>query len=302
VPVPLIIEAAINGGTQKARNPNVPRSVAEIVASGRAAVEAGATIIHNHNDEPNVGGTGRHSSAPYIQAWVEIRRHHPEALLYPTMAGGNPGTTIDERIQHQVELAEAGMLSMAPVDPGTLNVGFVDADGPPGGEMIYQNTFGDARHVIAFARERGIPATMSIWEPGFLAVALAYERAGLLPDGGCVRLYFCGGATFLFGLPPTAPALEAYLDMLQGSRLPWMVAVVGGDVIQSGMAELAIRRGGHIRVGLEDHAGPRQPSNEELVREVVALAERCGRPVATAREARQLLIAGSALRSRRPVL
>jgi uncharacterized protein (DUF849 family) len=45
-------------------------------------------------------------------------------------------------------------------------------------------------------------------------------------------------------------------------------------------------------VGLEDHAGPRQPSNEELVREVVALAERCGRRVASARETRQLLIAG----------
>jgi 3-keto-5-aminohexanoate cleavage enzyme len=30
------------------------------------------------------------------------------------------------------------------------------------------------------------------------------------------------------------------------------VAVLGGDVVACGLAEQAIRRGGHVRVGLED--------------------------------------------------
>lgn len=296
---PLIVEAAINGGTPKSRNPSVPRSVEEIAAGGCAAFEAGATVVHNHNDEPNVGGAGGHSSAPYLEAWREIRSRHPEVLLYPTMPGGNPGTTIEERNRHQVELAEAGMLSMALVDPGTVNLGSASGDGPGGGDLVYQNTFGDVRHLFAFAREREIPATMSIYEPGFLALALAYERSGLLSRGGVVRLYFCGGgpflgnAGFLFGLPPTKPALEAYLDMLAGSRLPWMVAVPGGDVVGSGMAELAIRRGGHVRVGLEDYSGPGQPTNEELIRQVAALAGRVGRKVASAAQAHQILVAGT---------
>src|SRR6185437_15919956 len=54
--------------------------------------------------------------------------------------------------------------------------------------------------------------------------------------------------------------LEAYLELLEPSGLPWSVAVLGGDVVGCGLAELAIRRGGHVRVGLEDYAGPGEPS------------------------------------------
>jgi 3-keto-5-aminohexanoate cleavage enzyme len=44
-----------------------------------------------------------------------------------------------------------------------------------------------------------------------------------------------------------------------------------------------------VRVGLEDYAGPRQPRNEELVAEIVDLARRCGRPLATPGEAAAML-------------
>jgi len=92
-----------------------------------------------------------------------------------------------------------------------------------------------------------------------------------------------------FGLPPSAPSLEAYLAMLEGCDLPWSVAVLGGDVIASGLARLALERGGHLRVGLEDHAGPRRPTNEELVREAAALVRATGRRVATCAEAARIL-------------
>ena len=76
--------------------------------------------------------------------------------------------------------------------------------------------------------------------------------------------------------------------MLAGTGLPWMVGVIGGDVSAT-VAELAIARGGHVRVGLEDYAGSGEPRNAELVRTIVAMAERAGRPVATPREAAALL-------------
>ena len=60
-------------------------------------------------------------------------------------------------------------------------------------------------------------------------------------------------------LRPTATALEAYLELLEPSGLPWSVAVLGGDMVGCGLAELAIRRGGHVRVGLEDYTGPGEP-------------------------------------------
>ena len=102
-----------------------------------------------------------------------------------------------------------------------------------------------------------------------------------------VKLYF--GGSLEFGLPPTAAALEAYLELLEPSGLPWSAAVLGGDVVGCGLAERAIRRGGHVRVGLEDYAGPAVPTDLELLDEAVALVERLGRAPATSAEARQMI-------------
>jgi uncharacterized protein (DUF849 family) len=93
-----------------------------------------------------------------------------------------------------------------------------------------------------------------------------------------------------FGLPPTAVALDAYLELLEPSGLPWSVAVLGGDVVACGLAERAVRRGAHVRVGLEDWSGPGEASNAELVR--AAVDDRLGRSVATIAEARDVLGVG----------
>src|SRR5262249_51406195 len=144
----------------------------------------------------------------------------------------------------------------------------------------------DVRYMVDVCRARNLAAHISIFEPGFLRVALAYHAAGRLPPAK-IQLYF-GGPTLPFGLPPARPGLEAYLAMLEGTGLPWMVGVLGGDVTET-LAELAIARGGHVRVGLEDYTGARQPRNEELVREIVSMAKRVGRPIATPAQAAAML-------------
>jgi uncharacterized protein (DUF849 family) len=109
-----------------------------------------------------------------------------------------------------------------------------------------------------------------------------------MPAGALIKFYF-GGENAGFGLPPTAKALDAYLEMIEGTGLQWLAAVLGGDIVSCGMAKLAIERGGHVRVGLEDYAGPGTPTNVELVQQVTALARECGRPVATPDEAATVL-------------
>ena len=283
---PLIIEAAINGATRKDSNPYVPRSVEEIVASACASLDAGAAIVHHHNDEGL--REPRHASAPYREAWTAIYEHAPDAVLYPTMGGGGPHTTIRERYAHVEELTDAGLLRMALIDPGSVSLGPVDDEGLPAPvELVYQNTFADVRYMADRCRERGLAVHVSIFEPGFLRVALAYHAAGRLPAGVKIQLYF-GGPLLPFGLPPAAASLEAYLAMLEGSDLPWMVGVLGGNVSAT-LAELAIARGGHVRVGLEDYAGSKQPSNAELVADVVRMAQRLRRPIATAAQAAEIL-------------
>lgn len=293
MPAPVIVEAAINGVTTPDRNPHVPRTPAEIAADALRCLGAGAAIVHFHNADLTVDGA--RAAALYAEAWRPVLAERPEALFYPTVALGG---TIEERYAHVPLLAEAGLLRVGLVDPGSVNLGGSDADGLPAPvDLVYVNTYRDIHHEVGLCARHRLGPSISIFEPGFLRTALAFHRAGRLPPGALVKLYFGGEAGYLggeaggvtFGLPPTRPSLEAYLAMLEGSGLPWSVAVLGGDVIASGLARLALERGGHLRVGLEDHAGPARPTNEELVREAVALARAAGRPVATCEETARLL-------------
>ena len=290
---PVIIEVAVNGIASKDRSPHVPCSPGEIARDALACLAAGAAIVHNHNADFTVDA--ERAAELYLAAWRPVLQARPDAILYPTIGFG---ATMEEKYRHHDILARAEVLRMGLLDPGSVNFGATDADGIPGApDFVYANSFTDIRHEVDVCVRHRLGPSISIFEPGFLRCALAYHRAGRLPAGALVKLYFGGDFDYLggprrgvgFGLPPTRLSLEAYLAMMEGSTLPWAVAVLGGDVVESGLARHALERGGHLRVGLEDHAGPRTPTNEELVREAVQLAREVGRPVATPEEAARLL-------------
>lgn len=282
---PVIIEAAINGVTTKERNPSVPRSSTEIAADALACFEAGAAIVHNHVDLVDVPGEA--SAAAYLEAWEVVVAERPDALLYPTVNFGRGGVNGYDHIE---PLARSGVLRISLCDPGSVNLGRT-RDGLPRGRYVYANSFDDVAHQLELCREHGLGASVAIYEPGWMRTILAYHHAGLLPPS-LLKLYLCSeqGVTGTpFGLPPTAPALEAYLDLLGDSGLVWAVSVVGGDVVRSGMAELAIEAGGHLHLGLEFYAGPRTPTNVELVHEAVELIGKLGKRPASPDEAAALL-------------
>ena len=286
---PVILELALNGATPRERNPHVPRSPAEITDVACAALEAGAAIVHNHNDEPMFTADGVHAVEPYLEAWAPVLERFPQALLYPTMAAGARDIPVARRWSHVEELARRGLGGLSLVDPGSVNVGLT-ADGrtpPAAAAEPYQNSFADTEYMFARCAELGAGPSISIFEPGFLRTALTLHRHGRVPPGAIVKLYFADDLQF--GLPPTATALQAYLELLEPSGLPWSVAVLGGDVVGSGLAELAVRRGGHLRVGLEDYAGPDTPTNARLLDGARRLLDRLGRTPASPSQARQIL-------------
>jgi uncharacterized protein (DUF849 family) len=301
VAAPVIIELAVNGATPRSANPHVPRTPEEIAEVAVAGIERGAAIVHNHNDEPMFTTDGVHTVEPYLAAWAPVLDRFPDTLLYPTMAAGARGIPVRTRWAHVEELARRGLGGMTLVDPGSVNIGLTSAGVTPDAAMAgpYQNSYADLEYMFARSGELGAAPSISVFEPGFLRTALTLHRAGRVPPGAMVKLYF--GGSLEFGLPPTAVALEAYLELLEPSGLPWSVAVLGGDVVGCGMAERAIRRGGHVRVGLEDYAGPVVPTDLELVDEVVALVERLGRAPATSAEARKMIgVPGNARPGTRP--
>lgn len=290
---PLIIEAAINGATPKTRNRNVPISPDEISIDALRCLDAGAAILHNHIDDFSI--SGREAADRYLAGWSPVMREHPDAVLYCTVAVGG---SVEARFAHVPPLADSGLMRMGVLDPGSVNLGAAGEDGLPGPiEFVYANSYNDIRYVVTQLSECRLGPSISIFEPGFLRTALVYHRAGQLPPGAFVKFYFGGDQGYLggkasgvtFGLPPTSKALDAYLEMMNGCDLPWAVAVIGGDIVASGLARRALELGGHVRVGLEDYAGPRQPTNVELIEEVTALAHAIGRPVADAAAASRLL-------------
>jgi 3-keto-5-aminohexanoate cleavage enzyme len=284
---PLIIEVAVNGAVDRACNPHVPLEPAEVASVALACIDAGASIVHAHAGSPVRGRSVRHPSGPYVAAFEPVLVRAPGALLYPTLPGGAPGLTMAERFAHIDELRTAGLLRLAPVDPGTLNWGRAETKGPPVSTTLYQTTFEDVDYAFAYCRGTGIGCTLSIFEPGFLQLALAHRRSGTLPTATLVKFEFSAGAQ-LFGLPPSRESLDAYIAMLAGTGLPWMVTLRGGDAVRS-IGALAVERGGHLRVGIEDFGGERSPSNVELVREAVALGARFGRALASPEQTANLI-------------
>ena len=285
---PVIVELALNGSTPRDR-PHVPGTPAEIADAACAGLEAGAAIVHNHHDDPMFTASGIHAVGPYLEAWRPVIARYPDALLYPTMAAGARGITIEDRWSHVEELARRGLGGLTLVDPGSVNIGLTADGRTPDAAAAgpYQNSLADTEYMFRRTAELGFGPSISIFEPGFLRTALTLHRHGRVPPGAILKLYFADDLQF--GLPPTPTALEAYLELIEPSGLPWSVACLGGDVVASGLAEVAVRRGGHVRVGLEDYAGPDTPSNAELLDGALRLLDRLGRVPATPAQARTLL-------------
>jgi uncharacterized protein (DUF849 family) len=290
-PVPVIIEAAINGMTTPERNRHVPIGPAAIAADALRCLAAGASVIHAHNSD--IFLVGRAAADDYLAAWRPILAERPDALWYPTLAAS---TDPESFFGHNRILHEEVGLPICNVDPGSTNLGRPGADGLPTG-IVYANGYDLIRHGIDLCRELRMGPSLSIYEPGWLRTVLAYYAHGALPRGAMVKLYFGGDYGLMatepgvsFGLPPNESALLAYLDMLAGCDLPWSVSVWGGDLMETPLARLALERGGHLHVGLEEHFHhERKPTNEELVREAVRLCEQVGRPVASCKQAGQIL-------------
>jgi uncharacterized protein (DUF849 family) len=277
---PVIIEAACNGVTSRTRNQHVPITPAEQAKDALACVDAGAAVIHTHARD----------AEDYAAAYEPVVAQHPGVICYPTTG---IGPTIADRYRHVELLADRGLIRAGFVDTGSVNLGGTATDGLPAEPgYVYTNTFADIAYKMRVCRERGLGPSIAVFEPGFLRVVLAYHAAGVLPPGTLVKFYFSAGGYLdsgapLWGAPPIVESLDMYLAMLGAAAIPWAAAVLGGSVCDTPIAMEALRRGGHLRVGIEDWDDG--PPNEEQVHMAAELCAEARRPVASIAQAAQAL-------------
>jgi uncharacterized protein (DUF849 family) len=293
--VPVILECAINGSITKAKNPLAPETVEEHTAEIIRCLDAGATILHTHSNQPNPDP--KIAAQFYLDSFGPVWKKHPHAILYAT-ANFDPKVYNRERrnwpgkVQcgHHRLLAEAGVANMVLLDMGVLPLAVFDKEGVPGPDNAffwYGFWPDDIRVAKQVCADFGTGASISVFEPGWMKTVVAMARAGTLPRGSKLNIYF--GPDSFAGMAPLIPeALELYLKMMEGLDLKWSVGTIGSaSIMDSPLARMALERGGSFRVGIEDWAtGPSNVEQIERAKEIIASV---GRPVVTGADAIEYL-------------
>lgn len=255
---------------------------APTLAGARASLDAGAGIIHHHQD---IDLPIDQQVAQVVRINQEILATHPHALIYP--APLLTGTTHEEVHQHYSALAEAGCLTMVAIEMGRTVFAVMDETGLPSNSWVNGQTYSEAHDLVMFANRHQVPLALGIYTPSMCYWIREYAQRGLLPKGTVVKIWFGGRykvwtdrePTVRNALAPTIKALDAYLEALEGVDLPWLIATQGDNVLDTPVVRYALEQGGHIRVGEEDVSGTTHLRNSELVEAAIELANAVGRPV-----------------------
>lgn len=288
----LVIDARLNEYTFRQPNPNVPFSPEEIARDAAACRAAGASIVHYHARDPDTGAPSA-DVALYAETARRIRSAC-DALVMPTL-GANTVVDLDARIGHIEIMAkeEATRADLVPLDLASLSLPIWTPGQPAvaGDDLVYHNSVGVLKRLAARARAAGAVPLAAIWNVGSLRLLEALVRTGVLPRRIFAELFLTEGG-LIAGHPGTPRGLQALVDFVpQTIECHWAVACYGASNLE--LARIAIEQGGHVAIGLGDYAYPElaggAPTNAEVVAEVVAIARRCGREIATPAEVRERL-------------
>lgn len=285
----LIIEVRVNEYAMRDGNPHVPWTAEDLGRDAQAIREAGASVIHFHARKPD--GAPAHEPEAYAAAIREIRKAS-DLIVHPTLGQITVGGS-EERIRHIVELAKDPRLKpeIAAIDTGSANIDIFDAASATFRTTgkVYVNAHETLMLFCRRFRDLGVRPVISAWNGPFLRSGGALMAMGLIPEPAYALLVHCEGG-LLGGHPATSDGLGCFLTHLpKDKRVLWTVCCKHGNLFPVAMQ--AIAEGGHVSIGIGDYDYPElgQPTNADLVREIVRMARLVGREVASPEEARRML-------------
>jgi 3-keto-5-aminohexanoate cleavage enzyme len=163
----------------------------------------------------------------------------------------------------------------------TLNCGSMNF-----GDEIFENPFPLMREMARRIGARGIVPELEIYDAGMIDNAMLLVNEGLLTMPA--QFDFVLGVRG--GLSASVENLEFLVKKLPHPQCTWTAAGIGRW--QLPLAQMAIERGGNVRVGIEDNIylskGVLAKGSYELVSAAVKLIEASGKRAATPSEARDI--------------
>lgn len=268
---PCIICVAITGSLPtKENNPAVPISIAEQIESTHEAFEAGASIAHCHVRDD----AGKPTSDPERFARLKegLEKHCP-GMIVQLSTGGRSGAGRER----------GGMLPLKP-DMASLSVG---SNNFP--TRVYENSPDLVDWLASEMVAHDVKPEIEAFDLGHIVQATRMAADGRLK--GPLYVQFVMGVKN--AMPADEPIFDFYIETLKrlAPDAQWCAAGIGPA--QLTINEWSIARGGHTRTGLEDNVRLDRerlaPSNAALVKRAVEICEKYGRPVATWRQAREIL-------------
>ncbi len=283
----LIITVAIIGGiTTREKTPYPPMTPQEIAESAIESYRAGAAVCHIHVRDPKTHAPSMKFEL-YKEVYERIREKCDMVINLSTGSGGrllydpqsNTWNTSElkspeERVEHVLKLKP----ELCSLDVGTLNFG----------PRAFINLVPIVEKMAGLIKEAGVKPELEVFDIGHIRIAKHLIRQGIVAKPPLFQL--CLGIPW--GIEATTENMVYMRNNLPGETL-WYAFAIGAQHFQ--MAAASMTNGGHARVGFEDNLYIQKnvlaKTNAEMVRKVVEIANLMDREVATAKEARQILMA-----------
>lgn len=281
----VMLTAAITGaGDTVEKNGNVPVTPQEIADSAIKAAKAGATVAHLHVRDPKTGGIS-HDTELFREAVRLIRESDQDVVINLTSGGGgdfipdmdNPyqaGEGSDMQTpEERHEPIGALLPEMCTLDCGSVNFG----------DAVYLSPSDWLRQQAKLVKDAGVKPELECFDTGHIAFAKQLIKEGLIE--GEPLFQFCLGIPW--GAENDAETIEYFKTRLP-ENAHWSAFGIGR--MQLPTVEEAAKRGGNVRVGLEDNiylAKGVKATNESLVEKAVEILKEQGAEPMTPQEARE---------------
>jgi len=268
---PCIITVAITGSVPtKKDNPAVPVTPAEQIESIHESFEVGATLAHIHVRKDD--GTVSSDPDRFAQVQEGVRKHCP-GMIVQFSTGGRSG----------VGSERGGMLHHRP-DMASLSTGSCNFP-----LRIYENHPDLIKELAEKMRQYDVKPEIEAFDVSMMYQAIRMSEEGMLTKPLHVQ--------FVLGVKNAMPCIRQVLDfqVAELKRLApdatWTAAGIAKHQLE--VNRWALEMGGHCRTGLEDNIRFDRTrlakSNAELVKRVADLCAEYDRPVATPKQAREML-------------